>query len=289
MTGGLMTKICWITDPHFNFLRAFGATAAFAKDICKTYDPEALIITGDIAEGHNIEGLLVEFAEGVDDRPVYWLEGNHDYYKASISKMQERFRELDMVPNLFWLDTAEPVLFDDFALVGKYAWYDGLSGNPQRSPVALYDFSSVGEFKRLYNEYDWEFMAHTGSRNPLLNAFRKLAAEAVAEVRPKLEQALKLKRHVVFATHVAPFEGAAWHEGKISNPDWLPWFSCRQMGDMLAEVAAQHPDHKILVLCGHSHSPGKYQHAPNLKVLTGNAAYGAPDVAGILTDPFEEW
>jgi 3',5'-cyclic AMP phosphodiesterase CpdA len=94
MTGGLMTKICWITDPHFNFLRAFGATAAFAKDICKTYDPEALIITGDIAEGHNIEGLLVEFAEGVDDRPVYWLEGNHDYYKASISKMQERFREL---------------------------------------------------------------------------------------------------------------------------------------------------------------------------------------------------
>jgi len=284
-----MANICWITDPHLNFLRGLGAARDFGRDICNQCDPEAVIITGDIAEANNFEMNLGGFARGVE-RPVYWLEGNHDYYKSSIRRMQEKFREMsDVHPKLTWLDTAEPVLFDDFALVGKFAWYDALNGKPQSSPITISDFSCIDEFKEHFNAFTWDSMARRGSRHPLLNLFRELAAAAVAEVRPKLELALKLKRHVIFATHVAPFEGAAWHMGKTSDADWQPWFSCRQMGTMLAEVAAQHPDHKILVLCGHSHSLGKYQHAPNLLVLTGRAKYGAPGIAGILTSPFDGW
>lgn len=279
--------VAWITDPHLNFLRAPGAVKAFGEQVRTTHDPEALIITGDIAEGVNIERLLEEFAEGVGNRPIYWIEGNHDYYKASIKKMRGRFQGLSKVPNLVWLDTADPVLFNDFALVGKYAWFDALNGKPQSTQVVLYEFRGVGEFSGVFNEFEWVYQADRGSRNPLLKRLRKLASDAVAAVRPKLEQALQLKRHVIFATHVAPFEGAAWHLGKVSDGDWQPWFSCRQMGDMLAEVAAQHPDHKILVLCGHSHSPGDYRHAPNLRVLTGKAKYGAPDLAGLLVDPFD--
>jgi hypothetical protein len=283
-----MPKVAWITDPHFNFLRQPGAVKRFGEIVRETHDPECVILTGDIAESHNIVRLLTEFAQGVGDRQIYWIEGNHDYYKASIRKVRSALAAMQ-VPNLVWLDSAEPVLFDDFALVGKYSWYDALNGKPQSTQVTLYEFTAVGEFKRVYNEFEWIYMAQQGSRNPLLKLLRKYAAEAVAEVRPKLEAALKLRQHVIFATHVAPFEGAAWHEGKLSDADWQPWFSCKQMGDMLLEVAAAHPDHKILVLCGHSHSPGKYQAAPNLKVLTGKAEYGAPDLAGLLIAPFDGW
>jgi len=279
--------ILFTTDIHLNFLRPGGAKV-FGECLCsENPDAAGVILTGDISEAPTVVQHLTEFASGFA-KPIYFLLGNHDFYNGSIRSVHAAVTKLKD-PNLVWLDTADPVLFDDFALVGKYSWYDGLNGSPLLSRVVLYDFSSVGEFRRVYNQYDWEFLAREGGRNPLLTLLRKLASEAVAEARPKLEQALQLKRHVIFATHVAPFEGAAWHEGKPSNPDWQPWFSCRQMGDMLAEVAAQHPEHKILVLCGHSHSPGEYQHAPNLRVLTGKAVYGAPDIAGLLTSPFDGW
>jgi hypothetical protein len=232
--------------------------------------PDCYIVTGDIAESPTIHHLLT---------------GNHDHYRGSIEESRIRFANAQG-PNLIWLDQADPVLFDDFALVGKYAWYDGICGDAQRSEVILYDFAGIVEFCELYpGERLWRDEPRT--RNPLLTFLRKLARQAADEARPKLEQALRLRKNVIFATHVAPFEGASWHEGKISNWEWLPWFTCQQMGDMLADVAAQHPDQKILVLCGHNHSPGVYQHAPNLVVLTGKARYGAPDLAGILIDPFD--
>lgn len=282
--------LLFLTDIHLDHLRVPQAARAFGESLVREYpNAEALLVTGDIASGHNIERFLPEFAEGVADRKIFWIEGNHDYYRSSIYKMQRRFRELDKLPNLVWLDTAEPVVFDDFVLVGKYSWYDALNGTPLTSEVILSDFSLVGEFRQVFNELEWAYMADRGSRNPLLVTLRRLAETAVAEARVKLERALKHSRHVLFATHVAPFEGAAWHEGKVSNSDWQPWFSCRQMGDMLQDVASQHPDHRFLVLCGHSHSPGEYRPAPNLKVLTGKAEYGAPDVAGVLESPFAEW
>jgi UDP-2,3-diacylglucosamine pyrophosphatase LpxH len=287
-TGVHPGVLLFIADPHLNFLRAPGAVKAFGQHLATEYQlAEAMIVTGDVSEAPTVVRHLTELADGFGKK-IFFLAGNHDFYKGSIRGVHAALAKLNE-PNLVWLDTADPVLFDEFALVGKFAWYDGLNGNPQSTPIALYDFSAIGEFRRLYNEYDWEFLADHGSRNPLLKLLRKLAKEAVAEARTKLEAALQLRKHVIFATHVAPFEEAAWHEGKISDQDWQPWFSCRQMGEMLAEVAPLHPEHKILVLCGHSHSPGVYQHVPNLRVVTGKAEYGFPDVAGVLTDPFDGW
>jgi hypothetical protein len=54
-------------------------------------------------------------------------------------------------------------------------------------------------------------------------------------------------------------------------------------------VASGHPDRRILVLCGHTHSAGVHDHAPNLRVLTGAAVYGKPDVAKLLATPVPAW
>lgn len=280
--------LIWTTDIHLNFLKHWHA-GNFGRRVAEAY-PEAdtMVVTGDIAESKSIVRLLTEFQEGLGKK-ILFLLGNHDYYGDSIDNTHAKIAALNN-PNLVWLDQTEPLVFEDFALVGAYAWYDGLNGVPQKTPIILHDFDSVAEFRRIFNEVEWMLLARSGSRNPLLKTLRTYAKESVNKLRPKLEQALQLKNNVIVATHVAPFEGAAWHQGKISNPDWQPWFSCQHMGDMLLEVAEAHPDRKILVLCGHSHSPGVYRPMENLLVLTGESEYRDPRVSGIIdASSFENW
>lgn len=283
--------ILFATDVHVDHLwRVQGAVKAFGKYLAEDYpEAEVLLITGDISEAPTLVDHLGQIAAGFGKR-VLFLTGNHDHYHGSIYGVNRELRALKH-PNLVWLDTAEPIVFDDFALVGQYAWYDGICGKPLESMVVLYDWTVVEELKQVYTgDYDWAHEVERGSRNPLLTTLRQLAAAAVADAKIKLETALQLKSNVIFATHVAPFKGASWHEGNISNDEWLPWFTCHQMGEMLAGVAAAHPEQKILVLCGHNHSAGIYQHAPNLRVLTGGARYGAPDAVGMLSGAsFEDW
>jgi hypothetical protein len=84
------------------------------------------------------------------------------------------------------------------------------------------------------------------------------------------------------ATHVPPFKEACWHEGRISNDDWLPRFTCKAVGDLLREAALQRPDRRIDVLCGHTHGAGVAEILPNLIVRTGGAEYGRPELQDVL-------
>jgi hypothetical protein len=43
------------------------------------------------------------------------------------------------------------------------------------------------------------------------------------------------------------------------------------------QSAAEHPGKSVLVLCGHTHSPGIYRDG-NILVLTAGARYGFPDI-----------
>jgi hypothetical protein len=42
----------------------------------------------------------------------------------------------------------------------------------------------------------------------------------------------------IVATHVPPYEGAAWHKGATSSPDYQPFFSSPTMGDLVTAAAA---------------------------------------------------
>jgi 3',5'-cyclic-AMP phosphodiesterase len=278
-------NILWITDPHWNFLRKPEATRIFGEYIRSENEFDRVLITGDIAEAPSLKPLLNLFAEGVGkDKPIDFVLGNHDHYSGSIAYVNEGLRS-GLAPNLTWLDNAEPILLDDdTALVGHFAWYDAILGNGIKSDVVLHDFMAIAEFRPHYHPYEWANDADHGSRNGLLRELIGQARLATNKARAKLVKALQLRKHVIFGTHVPPFAGACWHEGQISNDDWLPWFTCATMGNMLADVAAKHPDNKILCLCGHTHSSGEYQHYKNLVVLTGKSEYGAPDVAGLITE-----
>jgi hypothetical protein len=101
-------------------------------------------------------------------------------------------------------------------------------------------------------------------------------------VRELLPQALEKYPQVIFATHVPPLRDACWHEGQISDHEWLPHFTCKAVGDVVLEIMRQWPDRQLTVYCGHTHSPGVCQPLPNLTIHTGAAKYGFPRVQEIV-------
>jgi len=50
----------------------------------------------------------------------------------------------------------------------------------------------------------------------------------------------------------------------------------------LKQLAAAYPHSELLVLCMHTHSACDVQIAPNLRVIAGDAEYGAPKVQTIF-------
>lgn len=263
-----MFRLAWATDTHLNFLRVIGALESFVESLKEDaleiagWDLDALIITGDIAEGHDF-GDHIESIKKQLGKPVYFVLGNHDIYGSSFDSARDWAARLGG-----WLTSDGVVkLTDEVALVGHDGWYDARIGNPYA--LKMSDFMCIQNFNRK-------------TIHGIVEMSRIEADNAAAAAKVTLNKALDGFSKVIFATHYPPFAGACWHEGKLSGDDWMPWFTSKAMGDMLLEVAIARPDKHILVLCGHTHSSGYYEAAPNLKVLTGQAQYHHPSLAGVL-------
>lgn len=263
-----MFRLAWASDTHLNFLRVAGALECFVQslkdDVLEVtgWDLDALIITGDVAEGHDF-GDQIEDVKKYLGKPVYFVLGNHDFYGSSFESVRSWAARLGG-----WL-TSEGVvkLTDEVGLTGHDGWYDARIGNPYG--LKMSDFRAIQDFNRKTVE-------------DIIQLSRHEADKAASEAEVHLNKALDLFPKAIFATHYPPFEGACWHEGKMSGNEWLPWFTSKAMGDMLLKVAQARPEKQIMVLCGHTHSSGVYVAAPNLKVLTGQAVYGQPSLAGTI-------
>ncbi len=265
----LFMKLAWLTDIHLNFLRQ-SALDVFLSSLADN-DADAFLIGGDIGEAPDIASYLNAIDNALQ-RPTYFVLGNHDFYRGSIARVRKTVQQLCAVcPNLYWLPDAGLVpLTDETCLIGHDGWGDGRLGDYHGSDVMLNDWELIEEFDGFEEE--------RAARLAKLNA---LGDEAAAHFRKVLPNALKRFRHVVVLTHVPPFRESCWHEGKISNDNWLPHFTCKAVGDAL--VKAMTPsDRKMTVLCGHTHGGGEVQILPNLQVLTGGARYGAPVVQRVL-------
>jgi predicted phosphohydrolase len=257
-----------VTDIHLNFLAA-SANEAFCQALADQM-ADAVVVTGDIAEAPSLESLLVVLAAELKT-PIYFVLGNHDYYRSSVREVRAAMKGIsERSPWLTYLPDAGVVeLSRDVALVGVDGWSDGRFGDYLGSPVMLNDYLLIGELAGLGKAARLEKLKRLGD------------AEAEA-LRGPLHEALGRYRRVLVATHVPPFKEACWHEGRISNDDWLPHFSCRAVGEVLRAAAHAHPTKKIRVLCGHTHGAGSAEILPNLKVMTGAAEYGEPRVQGVL-------
>lgn len=256
--------MAWLTDIHLNFVGDERVRA-----LAGSIDADAVVITGDVSEAPHVVRHLELFGEAVEV-PVYFVLGNHDYYRGTFDEVRDAVRAMTARGGPAWLPAKGLVpLTEDAALLGCDGWGDARFGDFAGSSVFLNDYVMIRDL--------------VSSNREALEA--RLNAEGdrwAAWVQEHLPAALDRFAHVVFATHVPPFEGACWHEGQISDANWLPHFTCAAVGNALLECAARRPDHRITVLCGHTHGAGTMRAADNVEVWTGGADYGEPRVERVI-------
>ena len=258
-------KLTWLTDIHLNFLEVDGREK-FYQDILNEKS-DAVLITGDIAEATSFVALLTEMADYIK-KPIYFVLGNHDYYRGQVSEVRKAARALTQSNEyLFWLPASGVLSLNDFTLiVGQDGWADGRIGDYQNSPVSLNDSRMIADL----------FQTKMLGKQPLLEKMQELAdADA-------FNMSNNLVKTIIVLTHVPPFKESCQHEGKISDDDWLPYFSSKIMGDVFLSIAKEHRSINFQVYCGHTHSESRYKPLHNLIIKAGKAEYYRPATQEVI-------
>jgi predicted phosphodiesterase len=261
-------RLGWLTDIHLNFVPPAKRSTFYAR--VREEKLDAVLLGGDIGEADSVTELLLELADGLRI-PIYFVLGNHDSYGGSIGSVRAAVAREAMASRwLHWLPASGVIpLTAGAALVGHDSWADGRLGNFFQSEVMLNDYFLIGELRGLDKQ----------ERFARLNG---LGDEAAEFLESHVRKALAEFQHVIVLTHVPPFRDSCWHEGRISNDDFLPHFTCRAVGDRLATIMSARPDRTMTVLCGHTHSPGFARILDNLTVRTGGSQYGEPKLQKVL-------
>ena len=261
-------RAVWLTDIHLDFLSE-SACAAFFESVL-SQRPDGVFLTGDISVAPSLLAHLRAMAD-VLQRPIYFVLGNHDFYHGSIATVRAAVSECGRSQALlrYLPDAGVVPLTKSTALVGTDGWGDSRYGDYARSSVRMNDHVLIKELTRL-------------TQSKLQEQLRHLGNEAAGYLRETLPKALDQFRRVIVLTHVPPFQEACWYQGKVGNDEWLPFFACQAVGDVLRDLMENRPEHQLDVYCGHTHHSGTAQILPNLRVFTGEAEYGAPQINKVI-------
>ena len=261
-------RYAWLTDIHLEFLQDCEAVCFVEELAAQRFD--GLFLTGDISNAVRLEYHLQLFEEFYR-APVYFVLGNHDYYGDLIENVRKNIEKLCNESKwIKWLPALGVVqLSGNTCLVGHDSWADGRLGNYEESRVVLTDYLKIKDFIQVGGV----------GRLALLHSLGDQAAEYFGDI---LSDVLSQYEHVIVLTHVPPFEGSCWHDGEISAEDWLPHFACKAVGDVLKDHMIDYSATEMTVLCGHTHSSGVAEILPNLRVKTGRAEYGHPEIQEII-------
>lgn len=265
-------RLAWLTDIHLNFIADDERNLFYQDMVNDNYD--AILISGDIAEAPSLTSILIEMATQIN-KPIYFILGNHDYYRSQITEVREAVTLLTKMQNqLFWLPASGmQALNKNTILLGQDGWADGRLGDYQNSRVSLNECRMITEL----------FQAKILGKSQLLQKMQQLADADAMQLHKELIQVMtEQPKMIIVLTHVPPFREACLHNGQVSDENWLPYFSSKVMGDILAEAAQQNPAIKFLVLCGHTHSEALYQPLDNLTIKVGKAEYYQPQVQEII-------
>lgn len=264
-------KLAWLTDIHLNFIDD-DARQEFYQEIVNSGCDTALI-SGDIAEAPCLESLLNEMVAYID-KPIYFVLGNHDYYRGQIQEVHDAMTALTQNNDkLFWLPASGIQKLDNSTfLIGQDGWADGRLGDYQNSRVVLNDSRLIADLfqEKILGKYQ------------LLSKMQQLADADAMKLENDLNQAIaKTPKKIIVLTHVPPFKETCLYQGKISGDDFLPYFGSKVIGDLLIKVSQENPGIEFLVLCGHTHSAASIQRG-NLTVEVGRAEYGRPEIQKVV-------
>lgn len=264
-----MKKLIWCTDIHLNFLDEISNKIFLQNVLVKVQNGNAVVVTGDIAEAPSLVGFMTAWKKALEDQGsnLYFVCGNHDFYRGSIANVRDILGNGALKD--CWLPSVGIAkLSDTVCLIGHDGWYDGGYDNWYKSKVDMMDYYVISELGPVL----------ALERHEKFAKIQVLAQEAADHVYKTGTEALKTYEHVYIGTHIPPWREAAIHMGKPSDPDWMPHFSSKRMGEAISKLARENPTKKITVLCGHTHSEGLCTPEPNIECYTGIAKYHYPNV-----------
>lgn len=263
-----MKSLVWVTDLHMD--AASPAAADRLYRTIRTQNPDALLVGGDIAEAATLAAALQDLWR-YTGKPIYFVLGNHDFYGSSITEVRHQASRVATESDaICWLAEAGVVgLSEDTCLIGHGCWGDCRWGNTEDSPVMIQDFTRISDLAVL----------DPPARRTRL---RQLGDEAANYLQRCLQQALQAYRHVILLTHVPPFPQACLYDGKPGSDDWLPYFTCRAVGEMLERTMAHYAHRSLRIFSGHSHHFARLQYTANIYIESGAVEYGKPEVQRLV-------
>lgn len=276
-----MSRLIWLTDIHFNVCQP-ARRLALLDEVARR-SPSGVLIGGDIGDAPTFAGYLREIVDAVSC-PVYFVLGNHDYYRGSMAEVHAAARQLcSECPRLHWLTDAGGWPLDDGTmLIGHDGWGDARSGDFDASTIVLNDYFLISDLRSADGleasaaGRAWEPREILTPR--LKRRLQQLGMEAAESLRRSAEAACEAAQEIVVLMHVPPFREACWYDGRLSDDNWAPHFVCAAAGESLRDVMQAWPDRRMTVLCGHTHHGGRAEMLPNLTVITGEAVYGDPRI-----------
>lgn len=252
------------SDTHFNFTLPW-TQYDFASKIIEQ-NPAGLILTGDIACGLTIKRILIFLAKQLENIPIYFVLGNHDYYATSFEETTVIVKNLTTkYPNLFWMSQIDSIdLKNDIGVIGEDGWYDGRLGNP------IY----------LGYNFDWIMISNFQKLKTFEEKYaygKQLADEATTRLKTKLEKALEKYKTIYILTHMPPWPEATRALGTEMEDFWLPYNTNLGMGKMIEETMKNRDNQNVIVLAGHVHLPSIVHVAHNIECIVQPGKYlGAP-------------
>jgi len=266
----------WCSDIHLDKLRRPEQFALFFDKINDPKYNDGIFITGDIALGNMIVEFLHAFEKAAANKKIWFVLGNHDYYNTSFKAMSNKLKKFDgQNSNCCYLtNKKQSVQLNDFTcLVGVDGWYDGKYAPFENSKLLMKDdIDLIKEFKSL------------STMNDFYSSCKQYSVEFAKKLELQLQDAIeKNYKTVIVLTHVPPFKENSVYDGKQSDKDWLPFFSSKEIGDVLLKFAKNNPFVNFRVFCGHSHGTAYYSPIMNLECKTSYAKYGYPTITETIT------
>ena len=264
-------QLIWVSDIHLNFLSESDRQEFYKKIVrASTNEVCAVIISGDIAESHNVVSLLKEMCD-VTRLPVFFVLGNHDFYGSSVTQVKRSVRAFSYIGNKTFVP-----LTNTAALVGVDGWGDCRYGDFENSSLTMSDWIYIDDLRgpyglRCYVEHD-----------PLKDKLQELADKDAKALARKTKAAIKAGyTKIILVTHVPPFEEVCLNAGRKSTPSGLPFFASKVLGEKILPIARKNPNIDFLWLCGHTHSRAKYKPCDNMTVRVAKSEYYFPQVESI--------
>lgn len=278
-----MSKFAWCTDIHLDHLHDDASLISFAEGLVAT-DPASILITGDISTAKNLVYHLSAI-ERVVQRPVFFVLGNHDYWGGDIDTVRKEMKDVcNMSQFLKYLPLSPytPVS-PTTAIVGHDGWYDAYYGDADKSQFVMNDWALIRDYVQFSG--GGQFMninRGVADKAGVISFSRKLAKQGVDHIAAGIKAAVRSYKNIVVLTHYPPFAETHMYQGKIGDVNSQPWYTSRQMGDMLLAAAKAYPNVHFNVLAGHTHGRYDGRILPNLEVHVADAAYGSPGLSGLI-------